>query len=84
MDDFRVSVSDVGDWDGNEGEAAAAWNAFVAPALCRLRARVSSIECEGEVQGQAWTRFCSPKCGEGWSALGLRVAAYVESQDGDD
>lgn len=89
---FSVNAYELGDWGGEEQEDAAArcWNEYVAPALFRLATRVSRIEIAGDhdlpeypvgtAQNEAWDRFCGGSSGESWTALGQRVAAWLDDR----
>lgn len=79
---FRATADEMGDWDGQEQEAAACWNKYVAPALLSLHESRADETGDDEgitdsVQSLAWEKFCGTDDDESWDELGRRVAAFV-------
>ena len=84
MDKFTASPETVGEWHGQEIEAATCWNTYVAPELQKLHTQ--RIDEPGEddgiaeaVQNQAWEKFCATTDDESWAELGERVATFVRA-----
>lgn len=83
---FHATADEMGDWDGQEEEAAACWNKFVAPALLALYETLDTDDGNpdpdgrvGHAQNDAWEKFCDTHDEETWPALGTRVAAAVKA-----
>lgn len=80
---FRTTVDEMGDWDGQEQEAANCWNKYIAPALLSLYERRAGNDGDDDgitesVQSLAWEEFCSTSDDESWEELGNRVAQFVK------
>ena len=81
--EFRATYDEMGDWGGQEQDAANCWNKYVAPALHEQYEKLcsdESVEPEdvvGSTQSLAWEKFCDTTDDESWDELGKRVAAFV-------
>lgn len=94
MHDFKKTPTEMGDWNGEDAEAAQCWNDLISPSLRALHDRVYAREraqIEGEegwdwdvlselVRREVWNRFCDKSDDESWEELGQRLAAYLDNQ----
>ena len=81
MNTYTATLDSIGDWDGQEAEASACWNRYIAPALGALEEQLGdadNAESElGYARNAAWEAFCDTDDEESFSNLGQRVASMV-------
>ena len=80
---YRANADEMGNWDGQEQEAADCWNRYIMPALVALHARREDETGDDDgiaesVAGLAWDQFCSTDDEESWDELGARVRDFVQ------
>ena len=88
MNTYTATLDSIGDWDGQEAEAVACWNRYIAPALLALEERLGDADnAESELgdvsalvyaRNAAWEAFCDTNDAESFPDLGQRVASMVD------
>lgn len=85
MTTYTATLDDIGQWDGQEYEAVACWNRYIAPELARCDARLADETGEEGAQyvyvaSHTWELFCETTDEESFTELGAKVADWVRTQ----